>query len=321
MIKTVLLRDYFKIKAGDYHATSELSVGNIPLISCGNEDNGLVGYFDIPKENTYANLVTVAFNGIPLTAKYHPYIFGAKDDVAVLIPQKKLNEKTLIYVAAQLDNQKWRYSYGRKCFRNKLEKLEVDLPVDSNKNIDEDYINKLTKKTISRYIPRTNPVKYTIPSKNTTKIYRLSEIFTIKNGEFHKVDGLEKGNTPLISCSEEENGVAGYYNILKQHIFKNALTVTFDGRPLTVKYHRYEFGAYDNVGILLPKIILKETTLIYIATLIAKQQWRYSYGRKCYQNKIQNLTIELPIINENSLNEKLISNIVFSVPYSDFVLA
>jgi type I restriction enzyme M protein len=108
----------FSVQAGDFHATKELDPGSVPLVSCGDTNNGVMGYFDIPPERTYRHAVTVAFNGSwPLLSKFHAYEFGAKDDVAVLIPRVPLRQETLIYVAAMLNRMTWRYSYGRKCFR------------------------------------------------------------------------------------------------------------------------------------------------------------------------------------------------------------
>jgi hypothetical protein len=79
------LRELFRVRSGDFHAVNELDPGHTRLISCGDLNNGLVGYYDIPKDQRYGRTLTVAYNGSwPLTTKFHPYEFGAKDDVAVL---------------------------------------------------------------------------------------------------------------------------------------------------------------------------------------------------------------------------------------------
>ena len=101
--KSFRLPQLFEIKAGDFHATKELDAGKVPLISCGDVDNGLVGFFHIPKENIYERCLTVAFNGTPLLTKFHPYRFGAKDDVAVLIPRDTMSDSTLLHIAALLN--------------------------------------------------------------------------------------------------------------------------------------------------------------------------------------------------------------------------
>ena len=82
-----------KVIKGEYHVSAELDKGNIPLISCKATDNGVEGYFDIPKENTFSNCITIACDGRPLTSYYHNYTISAKDNVLICIPKK---EKTAI---------------------------------------------------------------------------------------------------------------------------------------------------------------------------------------------------------------------------------
>src|SRR3990167_8251652 len=122
--RTYKVAELFAVNSGDFHALSELDAGDVPLISCGDLNNGLVGYFDIPEKKRYDHAITVAYNGSPLTTKFHPYPFGAKDDVAVLTPLKPMGECAVMYVAALLNRMTWRYSYGRKCFKEKLGSVE-----------------------------------------------------------------------------------------------------------------------------------------------------------------------------------------------------
>jgi hypothetical protein len=111
----------FEVVSGDYHALKELEPGKIPLVSCGDTDNGVVGYYAIPPANQYKDAITISYNGSwPIMAKFHPYAFGAKDDVAVLVPRKPLKHLSLFYVAALFNRMTWRYSYGRKCYREKF---------------------------------------------------------------------------------------------------------------------------------------------------------------------------------------------------------
>ena len=80
--RSVALSELFDVRSGDFHAFTELDSGNIPLVSCGETNNGVIGRFDIPDDKIYGRCLTVAYNGSwPLLTKYHPYRFGAKDDV------------------------------------------------------------------------------------------------------------------------------------------------------------------------------------------------------------------------------------------------
>jgi len=139
------LDELFVVKSGDYHAANALDPGHVPLVSCGDANNGVIGYYDIPDTMTYQRAITSAYNGQPLTTKFHPYEFAAKDDVAVLIPRRAMKETTLVFIAALLNMQRWRYSYGRKCYREKMYGITLSIPVaedDEDQWVDEDAIAK-----------------------------------------------------------------------------------------------------------------------------------------------------------------------------------
>ena len=155
------VKDLFDVRSGDFHAIKELDTGSVPLISCGDYNNGLVGYFAIPNKKRYSNTLTVAYNGSwPLTTKFHPYEFGAKDDVAVLLPHAPMKKSVMLYVAALLNRMVWRYSYGRKCFREKLQDVEISLPVtrvDGNPGvIDETVTERLLESASARLASGTH---------------------------------------------------------------------------------------------------------------------------------------------------------------------
>lgn len=126
----VKISELFEVASGDYHAVAkELDEGAVPLVSCGDTDNGVIGYYDIPPNRRHKMALTVAYNGSwPIMSKFHPYEFGAKDDVAVLTPRQPMTTLTLLYVATLFNAMTWRYSYGRKCFRDKLRDVTLSIP-------------------------------------------------------------------------------------------------------------------------------------------------------------------------------------------------
>jgi hypothetical protein len=124
-----VLGDMLTLEAGEYHAKTDLPVGSVPLISCGNEDHGVIGYVDAPAEHIHSHCLTIALNGQPLTTKFHPYAFTAKDDVAVANPKIPMRLPTLLFLQMMLNREQWRYSYYRKCFIDKLRRSVVPMPV------------------------------------------------------------------------------------------------------------------------------------------------------------------------------------------------
>jgi len=139
---------FSKMQTGDIYASAYLENGSIPLISCKTEktrDHGVEGYFEIPKDKgTCKNCVTITCDGdMPSTAFFHPYQFAVKDNVFICIPKKGVKLTTILYAIASLNGERWRYSYGKKCYDNKKEKLTVPFPVDGNGKIDQEAIEKI----------------------------------------------------------------------------------------------------------------------------------------------------------------------------------
>lgn len=137
----------FDLQAGDYHAESDLPPGAVPLVSCGDQDQGVVAYVDVTPEHVYRHRLTIALNGRPLTTKYHPYGFAAKDDVAVATPRDALRLTTLLFIQAMLNRERWRYSYYRKCFMDKLRRFEIPLPIHVGGALDEGAMASVVEST------------------------------------------------------------------------------------------------------------------------------------------------------------------------------
>ncbi len=136
----VALTRVFDIQSGDFHSSDELDGGEIPLVSCGDQDNGIIGFFSPPPDKIYRDKLTVAYNGDwPLMAKFHPYDFAAKDDVAVMHPREPMELPTLLFIQMLLSRETWRHSYGRKLYKGRLEKFEINIPMDKDR-IDESAI-------------------------------------------------------------------------------------------------------------------------------------------------------------------------------------
>jgi hypothetical protein len=134
----VTLDSVYRLKAGDYHNASSLPSGDVPLVSCGDANNGIMAFVDVPQDRIYSHKLTIAFNGMnTLTAKYHPYRFAAKDDVAICEPREPRRLSTEVFIQLMLNRERWRYSYYRKCYMDKLKRFSIPLPVRDGE-VDED---------------------------------------------------------------------------------------------------------------------------------------------------------------------------------------
>jgi hypothetical protein len=136
------LESLYDLVAGHYHSLSDLPSGDVPVVSCGDQNNGISGYYGV-RQHLHRNKLTIAFNGMnTLTTKYHPYTFAAKDDVAICSPKRPMRLTTELFIQIMLNRERWRFSYYRKCFIDKLRRYQVFLPVKDNQ-IDEDVIQAI----------------------------------------------------------------------------------------------------------------------------------------------------------------------------------
>ncbi|HLF16121.1 MAG TPA: restriction endonuclease subunit S [Candidatus Thermoplasmatota archaeon] len=310
------ISELFEVSSGDIHASSELDDGRMPLVSCGETNNGVVGTFTIPPEKTiHERCLTVAYNGSwPLLTKYHPYRFAAKDDVGVLIPKQEMRESSLLYVAAVLSREKWRYSYGRKCYKEKLPLVEIRLPMKRDGVLDEDAITRLL----------TRPVDSYIPSRARGTIHRsrirwaripLSSLFDPDHGDFNSYGEFDAGDKMLVSRSAENNGVIGHYDIPEgaRKFPVGTITVSTVTGDAFVQLH--EFYASDKVVLLREKKPLRPTTLFFVAFALNHQKWRFSYGRSCFKRTLSLTTIDLPIKANGKPDENVMEKLVKQASY------
>ena len=309
------INDLFQVHSGEYHATQDLDAGSVPLISCGDLDNGLIGYFDVPEENTYHDAITVAYNGRPLTAKYHPYRFGAKDDVAVLVPRMEMTPATLLYVAAQLNNLRWRYSYGRKCFKGKLENLKIPIPLKEDGHVDQEAIAKLSPYSLSEILPKPQKASLTLPKKITWKNFKVDDLFDLVRGDFHSIADLDAGEYATVSRVTTNNGIVGYFDKPEDATFHPSGTITVSTVGGDAFVQTNEFIATDNILVCVPKKPMKVASLFFIAFILNNQKWRYSYGRQPYKAKLQNSSILLPVTQDGEFDQDMAESFVTTRSY------
>jgi len=297
------LSEFFNMGYGqrEYHNKENLISGETLLISSQAEDNGCYGFFDV-QVNYQPPFITVPSTGSIGEAFVQTRPCCVDDNCLVLIPKNRYKIEYLFYIASIIRQHKWRFMYGRQITPERLGRIDVlSLEQFKTKINFTDLRNLLT--------PKKQKTKE-INLKYNKKDFFLSDLFHINSGEYHSINDLREGKVPLISCSDLDNGIAGFYDIPDNKTDKNCITVAYDGKPLTAKFHNYKFSAYDNVGVLTPIEEMRKTTLLFITILLNIERWRYGYGRKCYKQKLENLKIKLPVNKNEKIDEEIIEKIM-----------
>ncbi len=119
-----------------------------PYITTRSSNNGVDGYYNFYTED--GNVITVDSATIGFSA-YQSKPFSASDHVEKLIPKFKLNSSIAMYIITILNQELFRYDYGRKFNQGRIKKTKLLLPsVDGGNKVEsldlkymEDYIDSL----------------------------------------------------------------------------------------------------------------------------------------------------------------------------------
>lgn len=149
--KYYTIGDLFRVELtkGDIKA-DEVDFGDIPLISSGEGNNGVVKYIskegDGKAEMFPDNTITLDmfchanYQGIPYYAVGH-------GRVNILFPKFDLNKYIGIFICTLINREVYRFSYGRAVYSTVAEKMRIKLPVTPSGEPDwkfmEDYIKSL----------------------------------------------------------------------------------------------------------------------------------------------------------------------------------
>lgn len=147
------LKKIFKVERGGIGNLSDLLPGDVPVITAYGYNQGVAMYSDV--DYKYCNCLTASLNGTYTGyVAYHNYRFNANSDCGVLIPiDFELNIYTGIFFATVLNKFSHKYAYGRKLSKTRLNREKILLPVNSEGNIDLEFMEKYIKQLeYSNYI-------------------------------------------------------------------------------------------------------------------------------------------------------------------------
>ena len=127
--KKGVLSDFFKVSTGKSAGLKSYSDGIIPYVSSGDDTNGVVGLVAENEVELCEGCITVSAFG---TAYLQPWKYMARGNggssVRVLVPKYKMNIGELFWFIAQINSQKWRFTYARQAIKRRLENLEIATP-------------------------------------------------------------------------------------------------------------------------------------------------------------------------------------------------
>lgn len=121
---------FFEVRNGKSSGEKNYRAGEAPYISSGDAANSIVG-LKVPEARELfedGGITITAFG----TASVQPWPFLARGNggssVRVLIPRFAMTEADLLWFAAQINAQRWRFFYARMAIKGRISELIVSSP-------------------------------------------------------------------------------------------------------------------------------------------------------------------------------------------------
>lgn len=127
-------------KRGKRLIESDRKGGKIAYISAKDSDNGIWGYIDNPLF-IEENAITYSTFG---DAFYQEGGFTSSDEITIF-KNDKMSIYSAIYIIAEMQKNRYKYSYKEKAFKNKWELDTINIPVDENENVNWKYMEDVIK--------------------------------------------------------------------------------------------------------------------------------------------------------------------------------
>jgi len=315
---------------------------SLELINCEQTEDGICFVSRTSKNNGVAarvirlddlepmpaGAITVALSGSVLSSFYQDEPFYTSFHIACLYPKQPLSMEQMQYYACIIEQNKYRYSFGRQANRtlkNILVPVINELP---------DYVNNAS---ISEYLFEKKPILNKAKTLNTENWiwFRYDDIFNIKKGFYNKKpDAVENGNIPFIGATEFNNGITSFHNLetiettsktgegqnepLDKKMFKsNCITVSNNGSVGFAFYQPQKFTCTHDVNPLyLKNKELNVYIAMFLCTLIEMEQYRWDYGRKWRPVRMPHSLIKLPVTKDGTPDWQFMEDYVKSLPYS-----
>ena len=178
----------FEIQKGKRLTKEDMNEGETPFIGAIDSNNGwreFIGQQPNHRENT----ITVNYNGSVAEAFYQPIPFWASDDVNVLYPKFEMNVYMALFIIVVIKMEKYRFNFGRKWHKERMDESEIKLPAVGNKpdfELMEKYIKTLPysgKLSEDKVVPKQSKLK----ARNNKKI-GLSDEELIEKYESGKIN-------------------------------------------------------------------------------------------------------------------------------------
>lgn len=324
------------LSKGDIKA-DDMDCGTVRLVSSGETNNGIVAHIDSKGDGKAkifdANVVTA---DMFCNAYYQdkPFYAVSHGRVNILLPKFKLNSYVGFFISTIINNEKYKYSYGRALYGNVVSSMVIKLPTQFDKYNNNYIIDKNRTYSDEGYIPDWQFMEDYIKSLHhepiTTKVkagktkdleidkweeFKVSDLFNkIYKAKAHTKDEVTEveGGLHFVSRTDTNNGVDISVDAeMSYESVEEGNCITIGDTTATCFYQNKRFIAGDHMVVLRADWLNLKKGLFF-RTLFAQEGIRYCYGRAYRMDLIKSTLLKLPIQRDRYGNPIIDDNRTYS---------
>lgn len=299
----MVINDKFYIHNAKSKSIEDHDKGDVPFVSNGFYNNGIIGFVDpIDGERVFNESAVCVSAFCEATVQKPPFLprGNGGSGLIVLIPKEKMTDDELYFYAAQINHRRWRFSYGRMVTGERL----------------ADWLIIEPKKFKLEYKPEDLLPKTT--KQKEIKIDKLKEIpltqlcyVERKYAPYMNQIDPAPPRTPYVTTTEENNGISIYCNE-DPNFSKGTVSISLDGSCGTAFYQFDNFISGEKTAVLRLKGVHDPFLLFYIAAMVEIRSWRYHYGRKLSMGRLTQFSIPVPVQKDENVDYKAVRGLVLN---------
>lgn len=123
------LSNLFSQIRGSRLVQADREIGSIPLVTAGQSNLGVKDYISNPETKKYSEALTI---DMFCNSFVHLDEFCCDDNILVLKPKNKLSKYVLFFISTVINQDKYRYQYGKQYRQKDFNKHKIKLPSTEN---------------------------------------------------------------------------------------------------------------------------------------------------------------------------------------------
>ena len=141
----------------------------------------------------------------------------------------------------------------------------------------------------------------------------ISFFKSIERGKSGRNISLGKGDLPLVTTSEKNNGISNMVN--EKNCAKvygaGTITISANGGSCRAHFHEYEFAANGDVYVCVLKPEFTERYFgLFLCSAINGESWRFNYYNKFSKSKLEQCQIKIPVTDNGEIDFEGIRKII-----------